>query len=74
MKMQCTKSFYTPRFDERGDSNGTTHVNKSTIWEYEEDYASKLDHRLYESPYGDDDNGFIDVTNETFDECFKRIG
>lgn len=73
MKMQCIKSFDTPKFDAWGDPAGTHHVAKSTVWDYEEDYVSKLDHRLY-SPNGDDDDGFIDVTNENFDECFKRIG
>lgn len=65
MKYKCIKSFTVPETNQR--------IQKGTLFDYEEDYVSTSDVRLYLED-GDDDGGYIDITNELFDAYFKRVG
>lgn len=48
-------------------------VKKDSIWEYEHDYKSTSDARLYLEGVGDDDGGYIDITFEEMEEHFIKV-
>ena len=60
-KYKCVKSM-----------GSTIPVEKGTVWEYEHDYKSNSDARLY-AENGDDDGGYIDITFEVMEEHFVKI-
>lgn len=70
---KCTKEFELPFFDEDGRiTNGIHKVSKGSLWEYEHDYTSNSDARLYLKE-GNSDFEYIDITYERKDQYFVRI-
>lgn len=63
-KYKCVKTFKTPIVNKT--------VKKDTIWEYAHGYVGLSEIRLY-TENGDDDSGFIDITNKQFTDYFARI-
>ena len=73
MKYECIEEFYLPFLDEHGSmTDDYGKVSKGSIWEYDPSYVSESDVRMCKEN-GDDDFGFIDITNEHFDKYFRRI-
>ena len=72
-KYECVKAFEIPIYDEWECPTEKYHtVHKGSIYEYTDGYIGNSDIRMYLED-GDDDFGFIDITYERLNECFKRI-
>lgn len=69
-KYKCIKEFYVPKYDENDivtDEYITIH--KGSIYEYTVVYIGESDIQLYL----EDGDGYLDISYETLEKCFKRI-
>lgn len=73
MKYRCIKEFELPMYDEYENPTNDYHtVHIGSVYEYQPDYKSESDIRMYLED-GDDDFGYIDITYQMLDDYFERV-
>lgn len=71
-KCKCIKEFYIPKYEEGGiPYDDYMMIRRGDVFEYVEGCIGESDIRLYLED-GDDD-GYLDITRESFEEYFERI-